>query len=143
MTMFYSFTKRGSALTISLVVLTAITLGAVVAMQRSTLQVRMVGKMQHQHNVFNAAQNDLGALIDQLRDLEIANELLLKAIQAENHTADSTIDPFTQSNLSKPEPPQNVKSPVNTLRVTALPSKTKHSLKASEEIGRASCRERG
>lgn len=124
--------QQGSALIISLVILTAITIGAVVAMQRSTLQVRMVGNMQHQQNVFNAAQSDLSALIDQLRDPANASLTLNKSIQAENQSAGSTIKPFTAGGLTKPNPPKNIKSPKNALRVTALPSDAVHSLKAKE-----------
>ena len=124
--------QRGSSLIISLVILTAITLGAVVAMQRSTLQVRMVGNMQHQQNVFNAAYSSLGSLIDQLRSPTIANSLLNKAIQLENQTAGSTIEPFSEGSLNKPTPPQNIKTPVNALRVVSSPSDIANSLKATE-----------
>jgi type II secretory pathway pseudopilin PulG len=55
--------QQGSALLVSLVILTVITLGAIVAMQRSTLQLRMVGNMQMQQNLFNAAQDDLNNMI--------------------------------------------------------------------------------
>lgn len=124
--------QRGSALLISLVILTAITLGAVVAMQRSTLQVRMVGNMQHQQNVFNAAQSDLSSLIEQLRSMSKANDLLFKAIQAENSTSGSEINPFTQGGLTKPRTHKNMKDTKNKLRVISLPSAASNSLKATE-----------
>ncbi len=125
--------QRGSSLIFSLVILTAITLGAVVAMQRSTLQVRMVGNMQHQQNVFNAAQSDLSSLIDQLRNTDNADHVLNKAIQAENQTAGSIINPFSQDNgLTQPTAPKNIKKPENALRVLSLPSSTPNSLKAAE-----------
>lgn len=126
--------QRGSSLIISLVILTAITIGAVVAMQRSTLQVRMVGNMQHQQNVFNAAQNDLSSLIDQLRDSNNAKKVLNKSIQAENQNLDPdttiTINPFAQGNLVKPPVTnqKNIKPTVNQLRLVSV----EDSLKANE-----------
>ena len=46
--------ERGSALIFSLVILTVITITAMVAIQRSTLELRMVNSMQHSQQVFNA-----------------------------------------------------------------------------------------
>lgn len=130
--MFSISSQRGSSLLFSLVILTAITLGAVVAMQRSTLQVRMVGNMQHQQNIFNAAYSNLGSLIDQLRNMNTANDLLFEAVQAENNTPGSTIDPFALGRLYMPIQPQNVKRPTNALRVISLPSGAPNSLKSTE-----------
>lgn len=126
--------QRGSSLIISLVILTAITIGAVVAMQRSTLQVRMVGNMQHQQNVFNAAQNDLSSLIDQLRNSNNAKKLLNISIQADNQNLDPsttvTIEPFAQGSLVKPPltHKKNIKPTVNQLRLVSV----EDSLKANE-----------
>ena len=124
--------QRGSALIISLVILTAITIGAVVAMQRSTLQVRMVGNMQHQQNVFNAAYSDLSSLINHLRNIGTATSLLNEAVKAENIAAGSTIEPFATGSLTRPKLPKNIKTPDNKLRVLSLPSSTPNSLKATE-----------
>lgn len=134
--MFSVSSQRGSALIISLVILTAITLGAVVAMQRSTLQVRMVGNMQHQQNVFNAAQSDLGSLIEQLRSMGKANDLLIQAINKEKAKANPNdkvhIEPFTSGGLTKPPTKKNMKNTKNELRVISLPSDAPNSLKATE-----------
>jgi hypothetical protein len=51
--------NKGSALAISLVILTAITLISVTALQRSGLQGRMVGNVQHQEQGFHAANGEL------------------------------------------------------------------------------------
>jgi hypothetical protein len=51
--------NKGSALAISLVILTAITLISVTALQRSGLQGRMVGNIQHQEQGFHAANGEL------------------------------------------------------------------------------------
>ncbi|MEH6450756.1 MAG: pilus assembly PilX N-terminal domain-containing protein [Oleispira sp.] len=60
----YSFnhrynTNKGSTLAISLVILTAITLISVSSLQRSGIQGRMVGNIQHQEKGFHAANGEL------------------------------------------------------------------------------------
>jgi hypothetical protein len=52
-------TNRGSVLAISLTILTAITLISITALQRSGLQGRMVGNIQHQEQGFHAANGEL------------------------------------------------------------------------------------
>ena len=51
--------SKGAALVISLVMLTAVTFLAVVSLQRSTLQVRMVGNTQMKEQVFHTAMSEL------------------------------------------------------------------------------------
>lgn len=51
--------NKGSALAIGLVILTAITLVSITAMQRSGIQGRMVGNIQHQEQAFHAANGEL------------------------------------------------------------------------------------
>jgi hypothetical protein len=51
--------NKGSALAISLVILTAITLISITALQRSGIQGRMVGNVQHQEQGFHAANGEL------------------------------------------------------------------------------------
>lgn len=53
--------SKGAALIISLVMLTAVTFLAVVSLQRSTLQVRMVGNTQMKEQVFHTAMSELEA----------------------------------------------------------------------------------
>ena len=55
--------NKGSVLAISLTILTAITLISVTALQRSGLQGRMVGNIQHQEQGFNVASNELNVII--------------------------------------------------------------------------------
>jgi hypothetical protein len=54
--------NKGSVLAISLTILTAITLISVTALQRSGLQGRMVGNIQHQEQGFNVASNELNVI---------------------------------------------------------------------------------
>jgi hypothetical protein len=51
--------NKGSVLAISLVILTAITLISISALQRSGTQGRMVGNMQHKEQSFHAANGEL------------------------------------------------------------------------------------
>lgn len=51
--------SKGSALAISLTILTAITLISVTALQRSGIQSRMVGNIQHKEQGFHAANSEL------------------------------------------------------------------------------------
>jgi hypothetical protein len=65
----YSFNPRcsankGSVLAISLVILTAITLVSLTAMQRSGLQGKMVGSLQHNKNAFHTTESELEAIYD-------------------------------------------------------------------------------
>src|SRR5690554_3080918 len=128
--------QRGSALIISLVILTAIILGAIVAMQRSTLQVRMVGNMQHQQKVFNAAYSDLSGLMDEFRSSNNSTltTILNDAIVAYNADNTATINPYaTGYGLTKPNSPDNVKAVTNSLRSFEPPtSSSSASLKEME-----------
>lgn len=54
--------QQGSALLVGLVILTAITLSALVGMQRSTVQIRMVSNLQHQQELDSVAQGTLEVL---------------------------------------------------------------------------------
>jgi hypothetical protein len=51
--------NKGSALAIGLVILTAITLVSITAIQRSGIQGRMVGNVQHKQQAFHAAYGEL------------------------------------------------------------------------------------
>lgn len=71
-----SLRQKGSSLVFSLVVLTAITLGAMVAMQRSTLQLRMIGNQQQQQQVFQAAFSNIERVYANLLSTATANTVL-------------------------------------------------------------------
>ncbi len=53
--------SKGAALIVSLVMLTAVTFLAVVSLQRSTLQVRMVGNTQLKEQTFHTSMSELAA----------------------------------------------------------------------------------
>jgi len=128
--------QRGSSLVFSLVILTAITIGAVVAMQRSTLQLRMIGNMQHQQTIFNDTMGNLNTLLDGLRNGNTANAILGDMINAENTSiangnpaGTAQLDPYSFNLL--PQPPQNTgtQATTNNIRVLQLPGNAPQSLK--------------
>lgn len=57
-------TNKGSVLAISLVILTAITLVSITAMQRSGLQGKMVVNIQHKEKAFHAANSELEEIFE-------------------------------------------------------------------------------
>lgn len=77
--MHYSANK-GSVLAISLVILTAITLVSVTAMQRSGLQGRMTGSLQHNKIAFNTANSELEEIYDFYSSQASATEALASAL---------------------------------------------------------------
>ncbi len=107
--------QRGSALIVSLVILTAITLGAMVAMQRSTVQIRMVSNLQHQQEISNAALGTLNYLFSQmLNDGVLQKNVLIEAearykaslIEDANGVKPAaTFDPFIEfkGSLARPD----------------------------------------
>ncbi|MCD8523284.1 MAG: hypothetical protein LRY66_13250 [Saccharospirillaceae bacterium] len=131
--------QRGSSLVFSLVILTAITLGAVVAMQRSTLQLRMIGNMQHQQTIFNDTMGNLNTLLNGLRNGNIANQILGDMINTENTSiangnppGTAQLNPYLYNLL--PQPPQNAgtAATTNNIRMLYLPGNAPQSLKLHE-----------
>lgn len=93
-----SLKNRGSALIISLIILNVITLGAMVAIQRSTVQIRMISNLQHQQEIHNATLGTLNYLYDQLENNTLLqNQVIIKAEtlyqQSLESTGENSIDP--------------------------------------------------
>lgn len=131
--------QRGSSLIFSLVVLSAITLGAMVAMQRSTVQLRMIGNMQHQQALFNAAYSDINTMLEGLRSYSTASTILNSIILDEkaslaagNPIGTVRKDPYRYSVLNQPPLGKTVGSTTNVLRMLQLPTETPNSLKVTE-----------
>ena len=106
----YLVKQQGSALLVSLVILTVITMGAMVALQRSGIQIRMVSNLQHQHELENAAMSTLNSIYTQmLNDTDAQRNILVKTDnQFTKAEQDSSVDPqlnvFTEfsNDLTKP-----------------------------------------
>lgn len=104
--------NKGSALAIGLVILTAITLVSVTAMQRSGIQGRMVGNVQHKQQAFHAANGELEeiyqfystqasatqALSAPLNEFEILNgEQIFHEISAGHTSTYNSYSPYGES----------------------------------------------
>ncbi|MFY9179992.1 MAG: PilX N-terminal domain-containing pilus assembly protein, partial [Venatoribacter sp.] len=59
------------ALIVSLIILTIITLGSVVAMQRANTQSKMIGNLQHKQALFTTGQNEINFMLEQLKEDDI------------------------------------------------------------------------
>lgn len=142
--------QKGSALLISLGILTAITLGAMVAMQRSSVQIRMVSNLQHQHEVKNAALSNLNSVYTQmLLNGSLQNKILIetKALYTSALDADPAIKTAPLVKVYE-EYPDDLKAPVISAKsldkvvVTArhlpAPAESSHYLKAVQGCG-SSC----
>lgn len=74
--------NKGSVLAISLVILTAITLVSITAMQRSGLQGKMVGNVQHKEKAFHAANSELEQIYEFYLTQEFASVALANPIMS-------------------------------------------------------------
>lgn len=133
--------SRGSALLVSLVLLTVITIGAMVSMQRSTLQLRMVTNMQHQQQIFNGVYGHLRQLEDEMEenvdDAKAALDPLViqesKNIANGKPAGQATLDPFATSTVLTPiSQPSIVKAVTTVTNVIRLPEPGSKNLKESK-----------
>ena len=141
--------QRGSALIISLVMLTAITVVSMVAMQRSSTQIRMINNLQHQHEVANAARGTLSYVYDVMHgDSALQGKIMSLSERMYKNSLDKDdvdiprFDPFTEfSNvLSQPKFDSKVVPDSGiTTSVSALPkpSGNNYYLKAVPGCGTA------
>lgn len=74
--------SRGAALIVSLILLTAVTMTAVVSLQNSMLQVKMVANTQLATSAFVAANSELEANYDEIRDNENGLQMLSEAVSS-------------------------------------------------------------
>lgn len=132
--------QNGSALIISLVILTLLTLGASVAMQRSSLQVKMTTNMQFKQQMFNAAYSSIEAMMANLGAGDGATDALgtlisdqQESINGGGSTGDVSLDIFTDSGWTAPSfaDMNAVDSVTNQVIVDQLPSGMKYSLRDS------------
>ncbi len=133
--------QRGSSLVFSLVILTAITLGAMVAMQRSTVQIRMIGNLQTQQSMFNAAYSDISNLFTGMGNGNTSNQILGHLIALENQWIANGSLPDDKPEITPYDknlfpgllnaPPHNstVGGTDNRVQVAQLPSGSTNSLK--------------
>lgn len=129
--------QRGSSLVFSLVILTAITLGAIVAMQRSTLQLRMIGNMQHQQSLFNATVSDFSNVMTSMQESPVtARSILGELINLENNSIAQgnslgriQINPYRFNGIHVAPKNSGVNSTTHSMQLRNMPSDTPNSLK--------------
>ena len=82
--------QSGSVLAISLVLLTAITILAVMNMQRTGLQTRIAGNVLHRELLFNTDLNEQECVFFQLKTANTGDPMLSGPIRSFNLDADGT-----------------------------------------------------
>lgn len=85
--------QSGSAMIVSLAILTILTLGAAISMQRSTLQVRMISNMHHKQQVTNATYSYIDNMISILRNDNTTTTVLGQLIEKEESNVSNGADP--------------------------------------------------
>ncbi len=73
--------QSGSVLSISLILLTALTIISMMSLQRSGLQTKIIANVQHNENVFHAALSEQEFWYNQYNIAGNANALLFEVIQ--------------------------------------------------------------
>jgi Tfp pilus assembly protein PilX len=74
--------QSGAVLAISLVLLTAITVLAVISMQRAGLQTRITGNILHREMLFNSAMNEQESWFYQLKTADTGDAVLSEPIRS-------------------------------------------------------------
>lgn len=82
--------QSGSVLAISLVLLTAITLIAIMGIERAGLQTKIVGAIQHKEQAFNSALSELDCIYRDIQKGE--NQPLSDALNSISNTATTGCD---------------------------------------------------
>ncbi|WP_221800171.1 pilus assembly PilX family protein [Oceanobacter mangrovi] len=129
-----SYVQRGSALLVSLAVLTAITVVATVAMQQSTLQVRMVNNLSTEKQVLAAAnsfgdrafsnlENSSRDRLAALRNKE--NQSISEQVNNGTETDDllyrqASINPFSSESYNWEEPSISKLNAVNSVSASIV-----------------------
>lgn len=105
--------NKGSVLAIGLIILTAITLISISSLQRSGIQEKMVGNIQHQEMGFHVAHGELEQIYQYYATQASATEALTKPIEKINTQLPAG---HVSSYASQYAPTANVKK--NTPRMT-------------------------
>ena len=110
--------ESGSVLIYSLVILTVITITAMVAIQRSSVQLKMVNNMQHSQDVFNAAYDYLNSGVLYLQsNIGVTRTALSQLVDTTSEEL-PTVALEEATNWSAPEGTESVKEVTDTLQMT-------------------------
>lgn len=127
--------QSGSVLIVSLVILTAITIGAVVVMERSSGQLRMISNMQTQQQTFKTTHSPLLSIRRNIRDrslvvnalnpLSIQYRAAVQAGASKDELEKITMDPTSGADgtqlLTPPSLNKGITVDSNTLHLVNLP----------------------
>lgn len=134
------YRQSGSALILSLAILTALTLAASVTMQRSTLQVRMVTNMQFKQQALNAGYSHIETMLNNLAADPNSTQGLSQLIEADQTNINNglgsgtaTVDIFSNNGWNPPalNGLHAITRIDNQVRVLQVPTGKKYSLKQS------------
>jgi Tfp pilus assembly protein PilX len=106
--------QSGSVLAISLVLLTAITLIAVMNMQRAGLQTKIVGALQHREGDYNRVANENTLVIREMQDGR--NQSLSDAMNSPSNTS-------TVLSLASQDPHARINTTILHIEPTLNPGK--------------------
>ena len=74
--------SRGAALAFSLVLLTSLTLLALVGLQRSTMQIRMVSNLERENHINDISYSELESNFQDIANIDEDNTVLLRALDS-------------------------------------------------------------
>jgi hypothetical protein len=111
--------QTGSVLAISLVLLTAITLIAMMGLQRSALQTKIVVNIQHKEKLFRTSANDQEDRFDKLNDDTKASKLLFDIIDNQGIFDLTSLDDQPLDDEPLDDEPRDDHPPRNQLNTTS------------------------
>lgn len=135
--------SRGAALAFSLVLLTSLTLLALVGLQRSTMQIRMVSNLQLEQTIKDISYSEIEANFQGIASKNSDNQLILEAINSV--LLDDGV--VVRNDEGQPQPLPVLISPksdygkpdldVNTsIKLVSVPGTTNHSLAGDNSKGK-------
>lgn len=136
--------SRGAALAFSLVLLTSLTLLALVGLQRSTMQIRMVSNLQLEQTIKDISYSEVEANFQSIASKDSDNQLILNAINSvlvddgvvvrndEGQPQPLPVPISPQSDYGKPD--LNVNT---SIRLVSIPGTTNHSLAGDSSKGKS------
>lgn len=128
--------QSGLALAISLVLLTAITIISITSLQRSGLQTKIIANIQHQEQLFNAAQSDQEFWLTAFNDSVSGDNLLARPLRSFQINPDGEKE-YLPAELESDAANANIDLDTNVIHIsTPNPAPAGHiALSSGEEVG--------
>lgn len=135
--------SNGAALAFSLVLVTSLTLLALVGMQRSTMQIKMVSNLQLEHTITDISYSEIEANFQSVANKDSDNELILNTMNSvllKNGVAVRNANGQPQPLPVSISPRSDYGKPdvnVNTsIKLVSVPGTTNHSLSGDSSKGK-------